>query len=84
MCPISIYTNFFDRLGPKDHKEPALAMIHGRVIEETYLLTNELTSFLYSPNKGGINAKFASHSIGLSVLTFSTISYELMPTTIPF
>ena len=63
----------------------ALAMMHGRIIDETYLLTNELTSFLYNPNKGGINAKFASHSIGLSVaLAFSTISHNLMPTTIPF
>ena len=45
-----------------------LAMTHGRVIDR--LLTNELTIFLYNPNKGGINAMFASHSIGLTVLEF--------------
>ena len=47
----------------------------------TYLLTNELISFLYNPNKG-VNARFASHSIRISVLTFSTINHGLMPTTI--
>ena len=26
---------------------------HGRIIDRLYLLTNELISFLYNPNKGG-------------------------------
>ena len=40
-------------------------------------------SFLYNPNKGGgTNARIASHSIGLSVLVFSTINHDLIPTTI--
>ena len=44
----------------------ALGMMHGRIIDrQIYILTNELTSFLYNPNKegglmtglhGGINA----------------------------
>jgi len=44
----------------------------------------EINIILYNPNKGGINTRFASHSIGLSVLAFSTISHDLMLTTILF
>ena len=62
----------------------ALAMMHGRIIDLTYLLTNELTSFLYNPTNMRVNARFASHSIELSVLAFSTVSNDLMPTTISF
>ena len=36
-------------------------------------------------NEGGpLMPGFSSHSIGLSVLAFWTISHDLMPTTIPF
>ena len=46
---------------------------------QPYLSTNELIRFLYKANRA--YARFASHSIGLSVLAFSTISHSLVPTT---
>jgi len=51
-----------------------------------YLLTHELTSFLYNPSKGGgeFYARLFFSFNELSVLAFSTINHDLMPITIPF
>ena len=54
-------------------------MTHGRIIDKTYLLTNELISFSYNPNKRELTPELPLTQFDY-VLAFSTITHDLMPT----